>query len=986
MTDVQTDLDLQEEERLAFAEELEEVALQLALQNPDLAAAERAQQIAAEYERLAMAAEMFVLPDVSALIDWSQASLDSAALPTLLDAGKYFTWLELTALTFREPEEVSHLPMLMAELADPLWPEALPAEQLQAFLLSLRPALPAGAEGMVSPSEAAASDLVQTLAFAEDVHPELLAAYREETPGHVAEVARLIRALADGGCDEAQRKQAARLAHTVKGSSSVVGAQVLAEFTHRLEDVLEFPLAQIAAQPDLGATLVASADCLEALFENLQAGAGLPENYTELQQQLAHALTGLAAEYAAQPLDEAATTLPKLNASELPAFLQARADLEGDVEATTEAATLAPKAATLPALAQVGEDRVQAMLRLTGELITSTSLTAEALQQTRTLGMQLYRQDDQVRQRLDELDSLVDQQRRNLRALNPVAGTATAVGVPAEQVDADELEIESYSDLYSTTNLLTEAAADSHEMAQELQNNIRQLSDALYQQQRVQRQLSQAVLGLRLTPVSELVPRLERIVRETCRKTGKQVAIEIEGQELQADTDIVKGLAEPLLHLLRNAVDHGIEMPDVRAALNKPEQGSIRLRFSQAGNNVNLAIADDGAGMEPQHIRQRALARGLLREDEALSDEALLRLILLPGFSTRDAVSEVSGRGVGMDVVQSALEKLRGRLRISSTPGEGTTFNLTLPQTLIATHALIVRVGGHYLAIPADSVEQLLYVSAAESTIDEQGWRITTERYQLPVLKLSDLLHWRGEPVTADSSHTLLVVRSELNTYALYAEEILPSRDIVINSLAPWITRIPSVQGACILANGGVAAVMDMMRLLHELEEGALTPQASQAASMPQRQRQTLLVVDDSLSNRKSMRLLLEPMGYRVETAVDGMDALELMNNIAVDLVLTDLEMPRMNGLETTQAIRIWPEMKHLPIVMITSRGTQKHRQLAAEAGVDGYLTKPVQSDALQREVQKWLGTQMASDSVRVVSRLTHDSGDTFGQGARIDG
>ena len=194
------------------------------------------------------------------------------------------------------------------------------------------------------------------------------------------------------------------------------------------------------------------------------------------------------------------------------------------------------------------------------------------------------------------------------------------------------------------------------------------------------------------------------------------------------------------------------------------------------------------------------------------------------------------------------------------------------------------------------------------------------------------------------------------------------------------------MQGACILVNGGVAPVMDMMRLLHELEDGTLTPYNSEAAILPHVQRKAVLVVDDSLSNRKSMRLMLEAMGYSVHTAVDGMDALELMNTLQVDLVLTDLEMPRMNGLEMTQAIRIWPEMKHLPIVMITSRSTQKHRKLAAEAGVDGYLTKPVQTEALQQEVQQWLGTQMDSESVRATKQSTHQLGNSSAQGASIDG
>lgn len=984
-------MDVLEEERQAFAEELEEVALQLSLQDPDLTTAERVQQIDAEYERLSMAAEMFALPDVSALVDWSRGSLNSTALPELLAGGKYFTWLELTALTFREPEEVSHLPMLMAELTDPVWPGALPAEQLQAFLLSLRPAEATTESDTQDTQDAqaqtAGENAEPVLAFAEDVHPELLSAYMAETPGHVVEAARLIRGLAAGETDEAQRKQAARLAHTLKGSSSVVGVQALAGFTHRLEDVLEFPLAAIAAKPGLGETLAASADCLEGMFDNLQSGAGLPPEHDALFQELSTYLAELEAE---NDGPNASDVLPSLADVDLPAFVRVGQDAAATDVNVSGAAALKPAVSATPQ--KVSEDRVQSMLRLTGELITSTSLTSEVLQQTRTLGMQLYRQDDQVRQRLDELDTLVEQQRRQslaMGAARPVqtGQQATEQGGGAAQNTATELELESYSDLYSTTNLLTEAAADSHEMAQDLQNNIRQLTDALYQQQRVQRQLSEAVLGLRLTAVSELVPRLERIVRETCRQTGKQVNIEITGQDMQADADIVKGLAEPLLHLLRNAVDHGIESPEERRANAKPESGTIKLHFSQAGNNVSLRVEDDGGGMDPQLIRQRAVERGLLDAAQELSDEALLRLVLLPGFSTRDEVSEVSGRGVGMDVVQAALEKLRGRLTIDSTPGQGTTFNLTLPQTLIATHALIVRVGAHYLAIPADSVEQLLYVAADESIIDEDGWRIETERYQLPVMKLADVLHWRSEPVTAAASYTMLIVRSELNAYAFYTDEILPSRDIVINSLAPWITSIPSVQGACILVNGGVAPVMDMMRLLHELEDGTLTPHSSAAAIQPQIQRQTILVVDDSLSNRKSMRLMLETMGYSVQTAVDGMDALELMNTLPVDLVLTDLEMPRMNGLEMAQAIRIWPEMKHLPLVMITSRGTQKHRKLAAEAGVDGYLTKPVQTEALQQEVQRWLGTHMDGESVRTANAATtHESGDLSAQGASIDG
>ncbi|MEZ5534189.1 MAG: response regulator [Thiolinea sp.] len=940
-----------EEERLAFAEELEEVALQLASQDFSLPDAQRIQQVNEEYDRLAMAAEMFALPEVAALVEWAAGSLHSAQAGDLLNAGKYFGWLEMTALTFREPEEISHLPMLIAELNDPLWPDALAPEQLQSFLLSLRPVH----EGDDSAGDVSAdAGDKNPLSFGEDVHPELLGAYMQETPEHVSEAARLIRLIAIGANSAEQRKQAARLAHTLKGSSSVVGVEPLVSFTHRLEDLLDFPLKNMPE--GLGGTLEASADCLESMFDHLQSGAGLPDEYDSLLQSLGDWVDRLQDEAG----DEDDVSLPDLKKlTELPDFL--REDAAEQADGQTPAEVSAEKRISVSA---PNEARIQSMLRLTGELITSTSQTSGVLQQARALSNQLYQQDEQIRLRLDELDGLIDQQKQGYPGAGKAAGAgiASALSRADDKLVADELEIESYSDLYSTASLLTEAAADSRELAQQLQASIRKLGDELYQQQRVQRQLSEAVLGLRLTPVNNLVPRMERIVRETCRKTGKQVELKITGQDLQVDADILRGLTDPLLHLLRNAIDHGIEVPEQRNKLKKPQTGTIKLNFSQAGNHVTLIIEDDGAGMDIERIRAKALERGLIKADQELSEQAVLRLVLLPGFSTRDEVSEISGRGVGMDVVRSSIEQLRGTLQLDSEPGQGMKITINLPQTLIATHALVVRAGGHLLAIPADNVEQLLYISAEESIMDEQGWRIKTDRYQLPVMKLSDMLHWSGSAPEAGQSHTLLLVRSAQQPYAFYVEEILPSRDIVISSLAPWLNFIHSVQGACILADGSVAPVLDMLRLLYELENGSLQLRESSDDDQPSSGAMTtysVLVVDDSLSNRKSMRLMLEGMGYLVHTAVDGMDALKLMNDVHVDLVLSDLEMPRMNGLELTQAIRIWPEKKHIPVVMVTSRGTRKHRELAAQAGVDGYLTKPVQEVLLEQEIQKWLGTQM---------------------------
>ena len=937
-----------DEDRLAFAEELEEVALQLSMLDPSIDSAEQIEQVSAEYERLSMTAEMYAWQDVVAVVNWARSSMSTSAAPDLLAEGKYFGWLEMTALVLREPDELSHLPMLTAELMDFSWPEPLDPQLLQQFLLNLR----ASGQDEQEPTETESTTTAE-LVFAPDIHPELLAAYLAETPGHISEAARLIRLVAQGGSNREQQRHASRLVHTIKGSSGVVGVEPIANFTHQLEDLLD--AASLQTVPDgLGDTLEASADCLEALFDHLKAGTGLPEEYADLNAQLKDWKERLEQTAEEEGIDEELPTLAPV--ASLPSFItEHKADaLVTEFSDEEDDAPLVPVAAATSDSIVVNEERVARLLSLAGELITSSSQSAELLQQSSRIGKQLYQHDEQIRQRLDELETAIEHQAQR-----------QAKGSKAAQKDGqtlDELELESYSDLVSANNLLMETAADSHELVQGLQQMIRRLTDELYQQQRIQRQLSEAVLSMRLTPVSSLVPRLQRIVRETCRKTGKKAEIEIHGQHLQVDADILKGVTDPLLHLLRNAVDHGIETPEERIAAGKPESGQISLSFAQRGNHIALSLEDDGAGMNLERIRARGIERGLIHADAPLAEDALLRLVMQPGFSTRDEVSEVSGRGVGMDVVQTAIEKLRGTLNLSSQAGSGTKVVLDMPQTLISTHALVVRAGENWVAVPADSIEQVLYVAADESIDDNGVWRIQTNRYQLPVKPLAQLLHWPTVAVNIKQAHTVLIIRSETGAHALYANEVLPSRDIVIKNLAPWLNYLPGVQGACILANGTVAPVLDMIRLVRDLESGKLQLQAPDEAVViePSQAASTSLVVDDSLSNRKALRLVLEGMGHVVHTAVDGLDALQVMNNIAVDMVLTDMEMPRMNGLEMTQAIRIWPEMKDLPVIMITSRSTRKHRDLAEQAGVDGYLTKPVQTAALQEQIQKWLDTQLA--------------------------
>lgn len=964
------------DDAIAFAEELEEVALQLSSLNP---LAEEPEEIAAtaastiaEYERLGMTATLFGMEGVQQTADWINGMLASfqQALPEaileLLQGGQLFGWIELAAIALREPEEPAHLSALTGELLNEAWPEPIPPGILEKFLLNLRQTSlqsatdPKQETGQTTPTDTTdnAEDPAETnpLAWDADIHPELLAAYMQETPGQIAEACRLIHLIAKGNSTPEQKRHAARLAHTVKGASGVVGVDAIAAFTHRLEDILDLNIAKHLPN-GLGETLEAAADCLETLFDHLQEYKPLPDEYLTLLTAMDEWEQRLVEEQPAapEPVEEPEPENLLPGTPILPDFITQTGFDDDGADQTPVTTTTTPHSSSH---LSVPMETVQRLLNLAGELITSTSQIAEHAQHTLAFGKQLQQQDEHIRQMLDELGETIDQHSANLNQ-SPASKIASTLN---RANSFDQLELEAYNDLHSATGLLTESIADNRELTRNLQQQIRQISDQVYQQQRLQRQLSETILRTRLVPVHSIVTRLERTVRETCRRTGKKAKISILGQNLQIDTDILQGLTAPLLHMLRNAVDHGIEAPEQRKTLGKTREGHIELRFEQISSQIHMTLHDDGQGLDIERIRNRAIERGLIKPDTTLSEEETLCLIVQPGFTTRDRVSEISGRGVGMDVVQSAVENLQGLLHISSKPGQGTSIHIQVPLTLIATNALLVRSGGNLVAIPGNNIQQLLYVAAADHIQDEGNWFIQHQDNKLEVLQLARLLNWPVEPPDLHKGHSLLLVESEHQLYPLHVDEILQPRDIVVKNLAPWLNLTQGVSGACILANGAIVPVLDILRLLRNLEHGTLAlGNTSKTGKVTSQQRTRVLIVDDSLSNRKSLSLMAEQMGYQAITAVDGLDALQHLHEHPIELILTDLEMPRMNGLEMTQAIRIWPEKRHIPIIMITSRSTQKYRLMARQAGVDDYLTKPVSHDILQTQLHKWLRTQLAA-------------------------
>ena len=986
----------------AIADELEDVAMQLAGRG-QLAAEVDEQTCQAfslgvieEFQRLQLASEMLEYTTLSPILAWlinntEQASKDRAALILLQNEEHFFQWAELLAASLRQQDTLL-LPDITSCLTHPAWPTPLAQETLQTFLLSLANTqnLPSDTESGAliktaephhidepatkQPVEAprtANTDVNSnkapqsryTIEWDEDVHPEILEAFLSETPDQISESAALIHKIASGSASADEHQLAARLTHTIKGASGVVGVTALIAFTHQLEEILEYSVKHTLGA-DTQELLSASADCLDGLGEAMLNQRLLPDEFEPLLSQLESTAKKLNqadlpdASHAAEQLDEEPNpTLDGSADSEFSAPPKKIADkvdvikpelavdllasqmlLSTPIETPVRTRTIRTNEATM----RVPISLIDDLLNLAEELVTSTSQVNDQVKFVLKQGQQLRHQDDRLASNMDELEQSIDNQFRHGRQQN------------TPNSDFDQLELEVYNELHSVHGLLSEAIADNREIERSMQENLRNLSNQLHSQQRINRELNATILDTRMESLDTLTPRLERIVRETCRSTGKQADFTISGNNLAVDTDILKGLTDPLLHLLRNSVDHGIEAKAQRLAKDKPDAGLIELSFKQDGRYVLMTLQDDGAGIDVEAIYQRAVSQGIVHDTSEMTEAEKLQLILLPGFTTRDAVSNISGRGVGMDVVNDAVSKLRGTLGLNTQLGKGTTITVRLPLTLVAANTLMVEVSGRTVAVPVDSIDRLHTLPADSLSLDDTQLTTTVAEKTYQVLRLSQLLNWGNAPIEIERTHNAILLGHKQASFALIIDSVLQPREVVVKSLAPWLSNIPGINGACLLSDGAVAAVLDLPRLL-QLDIPSMPLQENQADAHQPENVQLVMVVDDSLSNRKSLSIIAEQLGYETVTASDGEEALKLMAQKMPDVVLSDLEMPRMNGLELSQAIRAWPEAQHTPIVMITSRATTKHRKQAQLAGVNSYIVKPVDRDTLQNQLKKWL-------------------------------
>jgi chemosensory pili system protein ChpA (sensor histidine kinase/response regulator) len=530
----------------------------------------------------------------------------------------------------------------------------------------------------------------------------------------------------------------------------------------------------------------------------------------------------------------------------------------------------------------------------------------------------------------------------------------------------DPLELDRYSTIQQLSRGLAETASDVSSIKDLLQNLASDTESILTQQTRTTSDLQDKLMRTRMVPFDQHVPRLSRLVRQQAIESGKNVELVVEGSSGELDRQVMEKMLPPLEHMLRNAVNHGIEDPATRQQVGKPDVATIVIRFRREGAQVLIDIVDDGAGLDLASVRQKAVEQGVIKADQQLTDEEVSQLILKSGLSTAEKLTQSAGRGIGMDVVTSEIAKLGGMLAINSVAGQGCTFTVRLPYTLAITQAFIVKVANEVFALPLPTVEGIVRLSRkefderllqAEPAVEYGG-----RSYRLRHLGVYLGLGPATLPADEDQVALILVDAGE-NSAALIVDETADSREIVVKSIGPQLAAIRGIAGATILGDGRIVVILDPGSLVRSTLRGdvEIQPVVTIEEDLPP----LALVVDDSITMRRVTQRLLERNKMRVLTAKDGIEALEVLQDHMPEIVILDIEMPRMDGYEFAKNVRNTPATADLPIIMVTSRTGEKHRARAIELGINDYLGKPYQEHELLDAIRNILGEFNVGDKAR---------------------
>jgi chemosensory pili system protein ChpA (sensor histidine kinase/response regulator) len=751
----------------------------------------------------------------------------------------------------------------------------------------------------------------------DDLDAQLLPVFLEEAQELMPFIGTQLRTWRDKPADNTAAQALNRALHTLKGSARMAGAMRLGELTHRMEtralEVTEGEAPSSALFDELDSHFDAMGDIHDALIkgESETAAGFMPA----VAPSVAPVVRGITPQ----------ATLPQ-------------AGMLAEMEQAAARAVL-----------RVRADTVDRLVNEAGEVsITRSRIEGEMLH---------------FKQSLKELTENVIRLRNQLREIEIQAESQMQSRISAAQdTQFDPLEFDRFTRLQEVTRMMAESVNDVATVQQTMLKNLDEAEAALVAQGRLNRELQQGLMRIRMVPLSSITERLHRIVRQTSKEVAKKATLIVEGEGVELDRSVLEKMTAPFEHLLRNAVAHGIETEQDREIAGKAETGAIQLRARQEGNEVVLTIRDDGGGIDLDRVRAKAIEQGLIGATEEAPTAKLIELIFNAGFSTASEVTQVAGRGVGMDVVRNEIAGLGGRIEVASNQGQGTTFTIYLPLTLAVTQVVMVRSGDNQFAIPASMVEQVQEIKAAVLNDVYQKGQVEWLGNTYPLHYLPRLLGDDETMPEAKHYTSMMLLRSGTQRAAVHVDTLERNQEVVVKNIGPQLARVSGISGATVLGNGHIVLIINPVQLAHRE-----TPHAAAQPRVPVKPAEVviapvIMVVDDSLTVRKITGRLLSKEGYTVVTAKDGVDALQQLQEVRPAVMLVDIEMPRMDGFELTKNVRSDAGTAHIPIIMITSRTAEKHRNYARELGVNVYLGKPYQEEELLSHIAHFLqGAKVAA-------------------------
>ena len=787
-----------------------------------------------------------------------------------------------------------------------------------------------------------------------DLDPEVLSYFIPEAQEYLELLeANLLRLDKDTQSKELIN-QLFRSAHTLKGSAYTVGFQSIGDLVHHVEDfmasVRDGDLKVLPGHTDL---MLRAIDVVRVLMRrDLNNVGDSRKRFDRARTELRQLIQGAVRE-----------TTP---AHQQDDTFGSTASHKTERDESQNDGVPNEKSREEREIIRVSHARLERLMNLVGELVIGRGRLEQRLRVLEQLSQQVLIFKSRL---VDSVQSFADKHTFSYQDTSSSSPALASQGLPVFG-DFGSLELDKYDDFNILARRIGEVTADISESMSQLDGSIQKAHDEMTRLQHLTLLMRDEIARARMVPIGTPFTRFRRAVREIARASNKEVTLVTSGEQTEVDTGVVERLVDPLVHLVRNAVYHGIEPAADRIMKGKPAVGTVYLHAAHRGNSIIIEVEDDGTGLDLEKIRTKAVKIGLVRshQTEAMSDADLLRLIFMPGFSTVDKVGDQAGRGVGLDVVKRVIEGMNGHIEVESEPGVGTKFTLNLPLTLLIATALFVRVGTEKYAIPLLSIQEVT-VPTPFSMREEGDHQLLQVDEQ--VIELQSLHHiLRRESGNVDWTMPVVIVRTTGAPIGLSVDELLGCQEIVIKplgSLKPWEHSF--FGGATIDQEGRVVLVLDPTRLTSRGAKESVVrasfskttplpkqslPQEEMSSNKPQEAR--LLLIDDSLSIRKFVGRMLESAGYPFDTAVDGEEGLRKASTANYRMILTDLEMPKLNGFEVIQALRSRPETRQTPVVVMTTRARDKHRQMAMSLGANSYIPKPVEERLLLHEVERWLG------------------------------